>query len=410
MEEESVQSDGAPRAADGDAAPGAEVRSAPADDARGRLLRGIWQYAGPTAVASLVATVLSVFTALNAAHDKQREYNAKFEDLVIAPEIRTAFGGTYAKEQQATAILMSLQSLAESEIQRRTVLLIGARLLNADPKDPDTGGPAARLLTILIDQADVGRDSWNPSERRLNEHLWDTINSQSFKDLVTAGYSNDYFTDDRIHKPTADGDEQVNHDAKFQVLWKLTPADYDGWVHLATYRYTFPHTAQTFVSEMTEVTLRQKMMKYVGEITAQYYAITDTRKKPSHDPLFVAPQRVGGDYPRTLVMIKHRLLRSRPPVQYINPDTEVRKGSLGKIIGVVPAGSCIVEREPMQAVLVFPPFGAPPKVNANASTKAKATQKTSPKVKTKAPLTGFVHLWAHVHGSKKAEEACPDVK
>jgi hypothetical protein len=361
-----------------------------------------------------------VFTALGAAHDKQREYNTKFEGLVTAKEILDAFGGTNVdpdsktykldhrkanftqsvNEQKATATLISLQSVAESEIQRRTVLLIGARLLNADPNYPETGGPAARLLTILIDQADVGRDSWNPSERHLNEHLWDTINSQSYKDLVTAGYSNDYYNDDDPnHMPTRDGDEPVAHDAKFQVLWKLTPADYDGWVHVAKYGCKFPLGKAPRPADCA----RRGAQPHTAQ-TAQY--AIDPPTKPPPDPLFDTPQLVGPLYPRTLVMVKHRLLRSRPPVQFISPDGEVRKGSLGKIIGVVPAGSCIRVREPMKAVVVFLSSDvATPKVKATVPPKVKAN--APPKVKANAALTGLVHIWAHVHGSKKAEEDCP---
>ena len=394
------------------------------------------QYLAPTVISTLVATVLSVYTAVNAAHEKQRDYNTKFELLVTDRAIKDAFDGAFVanpkrssydrdqakarfdqavREQKAAATLLALQSVAESEAQRRTVLLIGARLLNAGPGDPGTGGPAARLLTVLIDEADAGRQSLQWGERSKNERLWKTVTSQSFKDLVTAGYSNDYYNDDwnlAWSSPTLNGDTPIGSDAKFQVLWKLTPEVYEGWVHLASFDYKFPphavpsiapatpagaaqpavtpQTARGFVSDVTAVTIKRDFSR-LGPIVAQY-AIYDPRHKPPHDPLFDKrrlndPKR----YPDTWIMLKHRLLRGRPPVQYINPDGNFRKGSLGNIIGVVPAGSCIVVSEPLEAALVFLEW--------------RHLSRKEPK-KPPEQLTGLVHMWAHVHGSKQGAQAC----
>ncbi len=82
-------------------------------------------------------------------------------------------------------------------------------------------------------------------------------------------------------------------------------------------------------------------------------------------------------------------------VEYINPDGTFRKGSLGRITGVVPAGSCITVVEPMMPVLVFlpsyieeqrlqPPAKPPPKPNVQ--------------------FTGLVHMWAHVRAVKDDED------
>jgi len=215
------------------------------------------QYFVPTALATVIASALSIYTAVTTAHEKQQEYNTKFEQLVTDKTIFDALGGYYLSEpgasvyeikkdkashdqsvleQHATTTLLSLQSVAESEKQRRTVLLIGARLLNADATHEATGADAARLLEVLIDEADMGRSSWNPSEASLNSRLWRTIESDSFKDLVTAGYANDYYNDygsddTRPDWPTLNGDAPIRHDAKFQVLWRLTPSQYEGWIH-----------------------------------------------------------------------------------------------------------------------------------------------------------------------------------
>ena len=404
------------------------------------------QYVGPTAAATIIASLISVYTAVGAAQEKQREYNTKFQELVTSPDIKTAFGGQFVddaaktgkldrtkesfeqgvREQKATAALLSLQSVADSETQRRTVLLIGARLLNADSSYVGTGGPAARLLTVLIDEVDSGRESWNPMERHRNERLWDTINAQSFRDLVTAGYSSDYYNDDfsnvplRTYSPTLNGDAPITADPKFQILHKLTPDRYEGWVHLATFGYKFPRgvkartapgssrgsaqpvltpqLASDFLKEMVDVTL-DRHVGNVDRVTAQY-AIADPREVPPVDPRFIAGKLVSPDtYPKQLIMLRHRLLRNRPPVQYINPDGKFRKGSLGKILGAVPAGACITVQEPLLPVLVFVPTDVVSPPAAKPSSQAPA----APAADGSQSLSGLVHMWAHVKGSSAAE-------
>ncbi len=398
------------------------------------------QYFVPTAIASLVATVLSIYAAVTTAHERQQEYNQKFEQLVDSPTIMGALGGVYVanpgtsayrleqikasftqtvREEQATATLLSLQSVAESETQRRTVLLIGARLLNADPSSVSTGSDAARLLTILIDEVDSGRRSWNPFERTLNKHLWETVSSQTFMDLVTAGYSNDYYNDDfnnanyRPYWPTLNGDEPVSHDAKAQVLWELTASQYDGWIHLATFGFSFPpgpapraepgaarsaqapvtpETARDLIRYATDVTLRRDLAG-VAAIRSQY-AIPDPRETPLHDPLFDAKQLIDpAQFPAKWIMLKPRLLRVRPPVEYISPDGMFRKGSLGRIDGVVPAGSCINVVEPLLPVLVFVP-----------SYVAQATPSGVASSKNGVEFAGLVHMWAHVRATKTDQD------
>lgn len=400
------------------------------DAARASRIGAIFtQYAAPTVIASLIATGVSVFTAIGTAQQNQRDYNTKFEQLLVAPAIASAFGGSYVddsaktakhdqqkesflqsvREQRATAALLSLQSVAESETQRRTVLLIGARLLNADPGYTGTGGPAARLLTVLIDEVDIGRHSLNPWEHQKNAGLWATINTQSFRDLVTAGYSSDYYNDDFSDKtfwpysPTLNGDAPITTDPKYEVLAKLTPPDrYHGWVHLATFKYNFPRNvkprgatgpppriprqvASQFLDEMTDVTIRRNAAN-IGPVLAQY-AIADARHDFHGSLEFVGRDLIGTNMqPTALVMLRHRLLRSRPPVAYIDPDGTFHKGSLGKILGAVPAGACVTVEEPFLPVLVFVPSSL---VGPNPSAPPKGS----------TALSGLVHMWAHVRGS-----------
>jgi hypothetical protein len=53
------------------------------------------QYFVPTALATVIASGLSIYTALATAHEKQQEYNEKFEQLVTDKSIFDAFGGYY---------------------------------------------------------------------------------------------------------------------------------------------------------------------------------------------------------------------------------------------------------------------------------------------------------------------------
>jgi hypothetical protein len=358
----------------------------------------------PTALASVIASVLSIYAAVSTAQEKERAYNKEFESLVNDKGIIGTFGGEYAqsvREEQATATLIALQSVADSETQRRSVLLIGARLLNADPSYLATGSDAARLLTLLIDEAELGRGSWNPFERMLNDRLWQTVSSDSFMDLVTAGYENNYYNDDYSHLdlrpylPTLNGDAPISHDAKFEVLWKLTAPQYDGWVNVATFRYNIPHSQLSapakinFISDISDVALKHDVADF-GPMGAQY-VIPDPRATQVRDLLFTAKELVDPSrFPQTWIMLKHRLLRDRPPVEYINPDGSFKKGSLGRIIGVVPAGSCVTIVEALAPVLVFVPAYA-------------IAGQAAPKAGSRAPveLGGLVHMWAHVKASKE---------
>jgi len=401
------------------------------------------QYAAPTVVASLIATAVSVFTAFNAAQEQQRQYNTKFEELLTRPEIASAYGGSYVdlsaqnkdrarqqdrenfeqsvREQRAAAALLSLGAVADSETQRRTVLLIGARLLNADSNYTQTGAPAARVLTVLIDEADTGRFSLNPWERAKNAGLWRTINSQSFRDLVTAGYSSDYYNDDFTNRamwpysPTLNGDAPITTDARYQILHKLTRPQYDGWIHVATFGYRFPRSvaphasahasggvpavspalAADFLDEMIDVTIRRDAANIEPILTQ--YAIPDPRRAQPVQMRF-EPREVlaSKELPLALVMLRNRLLRSRPPVQYINPDGKFRKGSLGAILGAVAAGACVTVVEPFVPVLVFVPTDV-------------ATGVPGPKGATSQRLSGLVHMWAHVRGSNGGEDCLTTV-
>lgn len=84
----------------------------------------------------------------------------------------------------------------------------------------------------------------------------------------------------------------------------------------------------------------------------------------------------------TLLLLKARLLRDRPPVEYANPDGTFFRGSLGRVTGVVPPGGCVQLVEPAQPVLVF--------VGSDVAKLANVP---------KRKWVGLVHIWIHVRPS-----------
>lgn len=382
------------------------------------------QYLAPTAIATIIASSISIYTTVNAQHDKRVEVGREFEKLVTGTPIMGAFKGTDVAEEQAASQLLALQAVADSSSDRRTVLLIGARLLNANATSEATGGPAARLLSVLIDQDLRGHD---PDIREL-------IASQSFLDLVTAGYENDYYNDNLNRGssiwPTLNGDEPITHEAKLALLKRLTPESYDGWLHVATFSSTYHFrnasapidpkattkvparesapdiehsqkplgikTATDFLEALDEVNDRLDVDR-ARDVLAQYAipasglaavhldpAASAPPVRKTSLPLFRASTLVATDGgPTELVMLKPRLLRNRPPVEFVNPDGTFHKGSLGTITGVVSAASCVKVVEPMRPVLVFV-TGEMSKHVPGAST---------------SQWTGLIHMWAHVRPS-----------
>ncbi len=378
------------------------------------------QYVVPTAVASIVATVLSVYTALNAQRETERKFNTSFQGLVTSTPIMSAFKGSDTDEQKAASQLLALQAVADTTAQHRTVLLIAARLLNANTDTEATGAAAARLLNILI------ADDLRGGDKQLHA----LIESQQFIDLVTAGYTNDYYNDDLRRDwytwSTLNGDQPISHDAKLAVLAQLSPSNFDGWVHVATFssEYHFPNqsnptpapsasplllvqtekpqtsigkrTAESFLGAINEVN-RDRSMRRAGVLIAQYAIEPPAAQAPAAVP---SPAASGNApavlqplpllrttdlidesaLPAKLVMLKPRLLRNRAPLEFVNPDGSFHKGSLGKIVGALPAGTCIDVVDPLHPVLVF------------------VTKPMSAHIAgaVDSEWTGLIHMWAHV--------------
>jgi hypothetical protein len=366
------------------------------------------QYIAPTVIASFIASALSIYTAINAHNKELRDYGTEFEKSLTADSVMSAFKGNDVAEEKAAAELLALQSLAVTAEQRRSVLLVGGRLLNANTDTEATGQAAARLLTILIDE----------DEKDGDRQLVELTKSDSFLNLVTAGYSNDYYNDDyslpNYVWPTLNGDQPVTHDAKLQLLLRLTPKNYDGWIHVQTLAtsYVFerqvahaaatppsPHppgqekpppaitqkTAQNFLDTISAVSIGRDL-SHAENVLAEYVIFPPNAPAKSQESkagyvdaksLLAGPPSV-----TTLLLLKARLLRDRPPVEYVNPDGTFFRGSLGRITGVVPPGGCVQLVEPAQPVLAF--------VGSDVAKLANV-----PKQK----WVGLMHIWIHVRPS-----------
>lgn len=372
-------------------------------------LNFLGQYVAPTVIASFIASWVSVYSAINAHNKELRDYGTEFEKSVTADSIMSAFKGYDVAEEKAAAELLALQSLAVTSEQRRTVLLLGGRLLNANTNTEATGQAAARLLTILIDE----------DEKDGDRQVKTLIESDPFLNLVTAGYSNDYYNDDYTLPnyvwTTLNGDQPVTHDAKLELLRRLTPTNYDGWIHVQTLStsYLFDRqdvhaaatplprpgqpeqekappkitqkTAQNFLEAISAVSIGRDLSR-AGSTLAEYAIFPRNASSKSEDSKagYVDATALLTDPPSvtTLLLLKARLLRDRPPVEYVNPDGTFFRGSLGRITGVVPPGGCVRVVEPAQPVLAFVGSDVANLVNV-----------------PKRKWVGLIHIWIHVRPS-----------
>lgn len=382
----------------------------------------------PGTISTIVAVIVSLITTFNTIKLGEQTASKDFESRVMSTEVSNAFGGHGEKEQKATALLLALQDVADTSREKRTVLLMAARLLTANVSSGQSGGPAARLLNVLL-QEDL-RDG--------DAAIKDLVRSQAFLNLVTAEYSNDYYNDDRGNDPiswtTINGDDPISHDAKRELLLRLTDPAYDGWIHVASYSTSdvlesskpapvlpSPNpssaAAATDVSSRSEPQMEKPLAPLNSDVARKIasrlarvniapdllitpatntlnfqYAVSLPSEVPEGDHkgavnLFTSGKALPPStaYPLNLVMLRPRLLRDRPPVQFVNVDGSFRKGSLGNITGAVAAGSCVSVIEPIHSIEVF------------ITTSELAHL---PKDKAKDKYAGIVHLWAHVQSSQ----------
>ncbi len=363
-------------------------------------------FAAPVALVSLISAAVSVYAAIDASREHARAYEQTFENLldkqVVANRIFLPEGGL-PDEQKAAATLLALQGLAETEAQRETVLLFAARIIAVNPK-PETGGPSARVLTLLIQQIDD--DLRANRDRAANQRLRDVSRSRAFLDLVTAGISDEYYNDDVAHParreawPTLNGDQPLSTEAIRDLLFEIGPEQdrIDGWVHLATfgtdYRYAKQtneqaveaagalrrETARNFIN--STIAVASGDLTHARDIRYQYAIEAPAAKAGRVQIVLIGPHTWTSRIPTGVLMLKARLLRDRPPVVYVNPDGTFRKGSLGKVLGAVPAATCVDIVEPVRNVLVF------------------VDSKYVEGEGLPSHWYGLIHLWAHVRSSQ----------
>ncbi len=381
--------------------------------------QAVVQFLLPASISTLVAAGVSIYTQYNASRENAQTYNASFEKLLADSVVANKAFYT-GDTQQAAATLLALQDLAETEQQKETVLLIGARLVHVNP-DPSAAAAPARALAVMLDSADH------------DAILHTFIHSRSYFDLVTSAYADEYFEDAEQKRKqlmaTLNGDQPVGTEPEEALLEKLGPAqDRAGWVNLATFSTTYHHaitptqpnvhrsrvtgaaqtvapkTAVAFVSEMAEVASGN--LGHACNVRAQY-AVEMPEASPSPLPASAAadpkcapppvgamPPLIGATSwtarrPAGLLVLGARLLRDRPPVVFVNPDGTFMQGSLGRLVGVVPAGTCVdVIADDVRPVLVFV---------ESQYLRGKPQPHVTPEPDHWA---GLIHLWAHVAPSK----------
>jgi hypothetical protein len=362
----------------------------------------LMNFLAPAAIAALVAAGVSVYTSMSAEREKSRAYQTSFEQLIDTQVTKNKIftnAGDVSDEQRAAVTLLALRGLAETESQRELVLTLAARLIAVNP-NPNTGGPSARVLTVLTQEIDddllAGRD------RDASQRLHDVTRSRAFVDLVTSGISDQYYDDSTDERrmdywPTLNGDEPIRMPAIRNLLFQLGPNrdKIDGWVHLATfgtqYRYqkdagSLPASpvkaaiAENFIASTTSVA-GGDLSKAAG-VRSQYAIEIPASTQSVANPLPIKATSWQSRLPKGVLMLEARLLRSLPPVVYVNPDGTFREGSLGRVIGAVPAATCVDIIEPVRYMLVF------------------VDSKYVRSERGPSHWFGLIHLWAHVHASE----------
>jgi hypothetical protein len=397
-----------------------EDRTPPAPSDPG-WLRALRTFAFPVStLTAVVAAITSLGTLWFTHQQNAQTYNSAFEQLLQKTIVDSNLAGD---SQTAAMTLMALHDVALTTRQRETVLLLAARMIHSSD-NPSAAAPAARALAIMI------------SEARNGEGKLALVGTRPFFDLVTSGYATSYFEDDPKYPKlmtTVEGDSPITSQPEVALLEQLegTPPPRVGWIELATfstsYRYGVapaplawpapnphatagPHvgaqTAAAFVADMAQVARGD--LSGACNVRAQY-AIAQpagaplpspepsaaalaaaTRPNCVAPPVGAMPPLIGpGSWtspaprPSGLLVLAPRLLRDAPPIVMVNPDGTFMRGSLGRILGVVPAGSCVdVVDDDVRPVLVFV---------EEQYIRGKTPAKLDPN-----HWSGLIHLWAHV--------------
>jgi hypothetical protein len=335
------------------------------------------QYLAPSVIGGVVAFLVSTgFNIWNAIDKSNQEAQAQAQtfskiltDTVLTNTKPFAKNSTIYDEQQATVALMALDGLATTEPERRTVLYIGARLLTASNTRADTGGPGARFLDVsigrILDDPDL-RDSTQ------NQDLLSLVRSSGFVDLATAGYSTQYYNDNpsiRELQPTLDGDQPITQGAKLSLLVDIGPSQPKAWIHLASWR-TSLHFTRWESANIPDITknFKETATTQFNDYAKPVYSDLETR----------SPTRLGDWLAftnQTLILTRPRLARASQPI--VNYAGAMRTGTLGRVIGAIPALTCVDLVEPPVPVIVF--------VESSRLANRDAVG-----------FDGLIHLWGHV--------------
>jgi hypothetical protein len=346
---------------------------------------------------SFVATVLTLFVnlcvSLVTEHNKQVEstysHHSGFTQLLTAEVLHKsqAMASTYSAEgeQQASTALLALDGLAESESEHAAVLLVGGRLVNANLKNNESGGPAARYLDVAIGNIKDRAASEGPFTQRMYTHLLQFVQSDAFVDLVSAGYATQYFKDrycevpkcdpdEGDYEPTRTGDTDIGFGAKDRLLALIGPNHIDGWIHVAswTVRDSTVSAGKSILTDAAAV-VAAAIGKRSGLGELQQYAAVKRLVAAEWIRPSPSAQHVQVLFPR--------LLRDRAPLTYMSADGAVKIGTLGRVIGVVPAGACVEAVGAARPVIVYVPSK---ELNVHKSSET---------------MEALIHLWVHVQDS-----------
>ncbi|BDE04982.1 hypothetical protein WPS_02580 [Vulcanimicrobium alpinum] len=375
------------------------------------------QFIAPSAIATLISSALAIYNLRIAEIDKQRDYETTFTkvltDTVLPKSNVFKAQSTLEDEQEMSAYLFALDGLAQTETQHRTVLLLAARLLNANPNREDTGSPAARFLDVAI--GDIQDELSRGRNADLNGRLNAMVTSPTFVDLVAAGYATQYYNDAQkqtsFARPTRLGDQDIAHEAKARLLDAVGVRTSEGWIHVAswvtTYRVKVGDQCQPFGEAQSALDrgqlppLERSLAEYVVPLPdALWIASFGASAARSTSPPCggtAAPARAAGDgtspvpassparIPPALRPLRPRLLRDEAPRTHVAADGTFMRGTLGRVVGDVLPTDCL-QLIALRPVLVFVPDWQIDK-------------------KGDGRHAGLLHLWAHV---RKGAAGCPE--
>ncbi len=343
--------------------------------------RRLTDFLVPSFAATVLTLAVTLTTNLIIEHNKTMEsektHNETFikllTDEVLNKRHPTA---TLDEENAATVALFALDGLAESESEHAAVLLVAGRLVNSNSKRSDSGGPAARFLDVAIGEIKE-RAELRGREQEMDERLMQLVRSRGFVDLVSSGYATVYYEDnvDQNFQPTLMGDSDTGVGAKEQLLSLIGPDTHEGWIHIASW------TLKGSRRKIGEGLITDAPAAVRHAIVGGKVVLGELRDQYAVDPIVAADWISATSSSTSVRLLAPRLLRDSPPLSFISPTGTIMIGTLGRVIGVVPGGSCIIRTDPARAILVYV---------------------ESRRIDNRAlpgTVDGIIHLWAHVKDS-----------